>query len=463
MDGSGLQGHSFDHYTRLVQRMLGVPISLVEAERQVVDAPGEPRLAENTTIGDLDVVSCAGWPLVDGAGRVIGSLYAIDHEPRNWTTGELEILEDLAQACSAELRQARESEHLMRAIFDSVDVAMAFYDSHERLVMANPLAERAAQHAGFRLDEPPYAGEHVRRSDNRTPVPFEEQVIPRALRQDLRDHEMEWVGPPGNDLGIVASAQQVRHSDGSPWGTLITAHDVTDVSRSLQVREEFIATVSHELRTPLTAILGYTELLAEELDPEQRFAGEALAKIRRGAVRLQHRIGDLLDTAERRQQLDLRSTDVATLVLRVADTFGEPARTTERTLGVEVEQQPLWAVIDAHRVEQALENLVSNALKYTRPGGHVQLSVGGDETSVRVEVADDGVGMTTSEAAQAFDSFWRADSARRGSVQGIGIGLTLVREIVSAHHGTVSIDTRPDHGTRVSASLPRTTAPRGPE
>jgi hypothetical protein len=335
---------------------------------------------------------------------------------------------------------------------------MAFYDTHERLVLANDLAERAVKAAGFRLDQPPYAGANVRRSDNQTPIPLEEQVIPRALRGDLSNHEMEWLGPPGNQTAVVAAAQRVLRSDGTLWGTLIAAHDVTDLARSLQVREEFIATVSHELRTPLTAILGYLEILDDELDEREGRVPRTLRTIERAALRLQERVTELLDTADRRRRLDVQSTDVSGLALGMSSTFGEQAKAAGIQLSVQADP-PQWAVVDARRVEQALENLVSNALKYTGPGGHVNITVGGLDDAVQVAVADTGIGMSSDEVVQAFDSFWRADSARQGAVQGIGIGLTLVREIVDAHHGFVDLTSRPGEGTTVTVTFPRNYTP----
>lgn len=493
LDGFGVGGRSFDHYARLATRLLGVPVSLVslvEAERQVfpgelglpepwhsarqtplthsfcqyvvrdekplliTDARRDARLRDNLAIRDLNAIAYAGVPLLDGAGRTIGSLCAIDSEPRVWTPDELGVLEDLALACSAELQQARESESLTRTIFDSVDVAMAFYDVEGRLIVANDLARRAVEACGFRLDQPPYAGAYVRRSDNRTPVPFEEQIIPRALRQELHDHEMEWIGPPGNESGIVASSQQVLHTDGSPWGTLITAYDVTDLARSLQVREEFIATVSHELRTPLASISAHTQLLSEELDDKGPFVTSALQAIARGTVRLQERISELLDTAERRRALDLESADVSSLAHRTFATFGTQVASRGRNLIIDADR-PQWAVLDTRRVEQALENLVSNAVKYTNPGGTIEISTDGDDGYVYITVRDDGVGMSPDEVSQACDSFWRAGTARRGAIQGIGIGLTRVREILTAHHGDLDISSQLGEGTQVTLTLPR--------
>lgn len=488
---------SLDHYARLVRRLLCVPTSLVtivEAHRQIFpgasglqepyrstrqtpishsycqyvvadeqplivpDARQEPRLAGNPAIAELDAIAYAGWPLIDGGGRTVGSLCAIDIEPHAWSADDLEVLHDLALACSAELQQShrvvQDAESLAHAIFASVNVAMAFYDPHGRLVLANDLAEQAAEASGSQLDQPPYAGPYVYRADNQTPVPTHDQIIPRALRGELYDHEMEWFGPPGNQMAIIASATRVRRADGTFWGTLIAGHDVTDLARALLVKEEFVNTVSHELRTPLTSILGFVELLVDELEVSSGTPLRALDAIHRNALRLQHTIADLLDTADRNRRLTLQASDVSALARRAAANIRAHAECAGLALSITTEETH-WAVVDPSRIEQAIGHLLSNAVTYTQRGGHITITVSGDPDRVAVAVADDGTGMSPDESSQAFNSFWRADSARQNAVQGVGIGLTIVRDTVRAHHGSIDMSTHPGIGTTVRLTIPR--------
>jgi len=497
---------SFDHYARLVRRFVGVPValvSLVEEDRQtfpgaaglpapygdaretplshsfcqyvvldaealvVPDARRDARLASNAAIEDLGVVAYAGWPLLDAAGLAIGSLCAIDHVVREWTDDDLEILEDLATACSAELQRAmaheQESEDLARAIVESAGVALAFYDADQQLVMHNPLALEAAAAAGLELDRPPYVGTRVRRADNLTPVAGEDQVIPRALRGAHGDRQMSWLGPIGGETAYLASSTALLRPDGRFRGTLVTAQEVTAQARAVQVRDEFLATVSHELRTPLTSLLGYLELVTEQVGEEGSFLGDALEAMRRSGADLQQRIEHLLAVGDRPVSPVLRSADVCELARRMAVTFGEQARARRITLEVDVElDQQVRVVIDLPRIEQALENVVSNALKYTRAGGCVTLTVRPVADRVDLVVSDDGVGMSQAEVAQAFDTFWRADSAREELVQGVGIGLTLVRAILLEHQGQAEIVSSPGVGTTVTLSLPRGPATLSP-
>ncbi len=488
-------GRSFDHHARLVRRILRVPVALVtlvEADRQVfcgldglegpyaaarqtplshsfcqyvvadekpliiTDARLETRLADNLAIRDLEIIAYAGWPLLDEAGTTVGSLCAIDSSPRDWTAEDLETLSDLAQACSAELqarlRQAQDGEDLLRTLFDTVGAAMAFYDADHRLVIANKQADAAAAAAGFRLDTPPYAGVHVRRSDNRTLIPSEDQFIPRALRGELEGHEMEWIGPLGRQLAVVASAQQVRRSDGSMRGTLVAAHDVTELARSLKVKDDFITTVSHELRTPLTSILGYLEVVSDEVAPQDAFLQGALDTIRRNALRLLERVQQLLETGDRRRQIKMQATDVSALARSVVTMFTQEAQQA----GIELcgpSGEPVWATVDAGQVERALENLVSNALRYTGSGGRVTVRARTLDGAGGLTVEDTGAGMSPDEVEQACDTFWRSESVLEAALPGVGLGLTLVREIVDAHGGTLDIDSVVGVGTTVTLTF----------
>lgn len=491
---------SMDHFARLVRRALDVPVALVtlvEADRQVfpgqlglpepwcgaratplthsfcqhVVAADEPlvipdarldeRLRDNLAIPDLGVVAYAGWPLRDVQDRPIGSLCAIDTQPRAWTGADLALLEDLALAVSSELqhRFALESdrETLTRTLVDTIDVGVLFFDAEHRFLMGNGMAHRLADLGGVDLTAAPWAGPHVRRADNLTPVPEDEQSIGRALRGAAPVHDTCWMGRRGHERAVMSDAHRVLRDDGSLLGTLVGWHDVTALTQAVQVKEEFVATVSHELRTPLAAVLGYAEVLADELEelgPASSGAQQALEVIRRRARDLEARIEDLLKLAELRSRMEFRTCDLAGVVRRVADDFATQAQAAGVSVELDV-ADGLTARVDEGWIGQAVESLVGNALRYTPAGGHVLVAVSGDDERVVLTVSDDGVGMSPSECTQAFDRFWRAERSHREAVPGFGLGLTLVRDVIAAHHGTVHLESEPGHGTAVVCELPR--------
>lgn len=497
--GSCMSMGSFDHYARLAKRLLRAPaslVSIVEAKRQIFpgavglvetlmssrqtpiaysfcqyvvedakplvvsDARNDPRLQSNPAIEEFDVIAYVGYPLTDATGQTVGSLAALDSVPRAWSTDDLDVLQDLALACSAELQHARQiaedGEQLARSIFATTDIALAFYDSNHELVMANEPAHRVAEVGRFRIDESPYGGGHAYRAGIPTPLPLHEQIIPRSLSGELERHELHTLGPPGKQIVVSASARQVERTDGSPWGTLVAMQDVTDLARALQVKDELIATVSHELRTPLTSVLGYVEILADEFEGAEGFVPDALGTIERAALSLQSRIDELLDSGVRRWAVAPETTDVGELARRVAARFALTASSGAVDLAVTGEDSCL-ADVDPARFEQVLENLISNALKFTPHGGQVTVVVRASHDEVLVEVVDTGIGMTEDEVVQAFDTFWRSDGARLAAIQGFGIGLTVVRCLVEAHQGSVAVSSEPGRGTTVAISIPRCT------
>lgn len=493
---------SFDHYPRLVRRLLDVPVSLVtlvDGERQffpgmvgldeplrtaretpltlsickyvvydkapvvIDDAARDPRLTTNPIISSLPVGAYAGWPLRDLAGVVVGALCAIDVGARHWTPEHLSVLEDLAVGCSAELQvlavQKNDSDHLARTIVNSLDVAIAFYDLDARLLLANDGATRLAHLGGFRLDEPPFGGPYVRRGASGEAVLPADQVVARALAGDRGRRQVEWMGRPGAEVAVEASALTVNRSDGSPWGILIVFHDVTGPASRLRTKNDFIATTSHELRTPLTSILGYVELLADAIAPTNDFTTSALEVVKRNADHLKDRVERLLQAAEGTEDPGNRARiDLGRLAARVVATLRETARQAGVDLQVATEL-PAWTNVDEDRMEQVIENLVVNAVKYSAGASLVQVAVRQEAGSVLLTVTDGGLGMTPDEIEQAFDTYWRAPGAWQSRTGGSGIGLSLVKQIVSAHDGAIDVQSKPGHGTTIEVRLP--SAPKG--
>jgi len=152
-------------------------------------------------------------------------------------------------------------------------------------------------------------------------------------------------------------------------------------------------------------------------------------------------------------ELRLQPTDITELVAASVDSIRPVA--ASRGLDIRAGLEPgLIARADEPRLRQALENLLSNAIKYSKSTGAIAVTVSRDQDHVIVSIADEGVGMTPQDQRQVFDRFFRSDSARLGAIQGIGIGLSLVKEIVEAHHGTIDIASEAGSGTTITVTLP---------
>ena len=366
------------------------------------------------------------------------------------------IAEEATAALRGALNESNETQLLLRSVLDTVTGAVAYYNARDELILANSTAEKMVDIVGFRLDIPPFAGPDVLAADRKTPISLDQQIIPRALRGEVIASHMEWLGRPGNQIAIMASSRRVHREDGTLLGTVIVAYDVTELANAIEVREEFLTTVSHELRTPLTSIIGYTEEIVDVLGERAQHLGidAWLATIERNADTLMKRVNDLLHVADAELVLERQQTDVDVIVRRAVEQFTVVAERTGIVLDTRVETG-LLADVDPRRFGQAVENLVGNALKFTARGGTVTVRAHRQESdTICVSVADTGIGMTPDEQRRIFDRFYRAQAVRENALQGIGVGLSIVKTIVDAHGGKITVVSAPGAGTTVRIDVP---------
>jgi signal transduction histidine kinase len=224
-------------------------------------------------------------------------------------------------------------------------------------------------------------------------------------------------------------------------------------------KDAFFSLVSHELRTPLASIKGYLEVLregeeGEPLDPEERRS--FLGIIERNAGRLERLVGDVLFVAgldEGRLIIERTDVDLVRLARRAVEAAGPAVAPRRIRLGLEAES-PGAVLGDPGRLGQALDALISNALKVTPDGGRVDVRVTRRGGAAVVEVADSGPGIPAEERERVFQRFFRTTGAARRQVQGVGLGLTVVKAIVDAHGGTVAVDGEDGRGAIFRVELP---------
>jgi signal transduction histidine kinase len=236
-------------------------------------------------------------------------------------------------------------------------------------------------------------------------------------------------------------------------------------SRNEQLREldrlkdDFVASVSHELRTPLTSIRGYLELVldgeAGEINDEQR---HFLSVVERNADRLLRVVGDLLFVAQvdaGKIALEPGPTDLEELARHAVEAARPAATEKNIELELELELDELGELqADRARIAQVLDNLISNAVKFTPAGGRVAVRTLRSGDMAVLEVADTGMGISTPDQEQLFERFFRADSATEHAIQGTGLGLAIVKAIVEAHDGAISVVSIQGEGATFRIELP---------
>jgi PAS domain S-box-containing protein len=223
------------------------------------------------------------------------------------------------------------------------------------------------------------------------------------------------------------------------------------------MKDDFVALVSHELRTPLTSIRGYLELVLEgQADGFSKENGEFLGIVDRNAARLERLVDDLLFMARLgsgKLELSLQDTDLAALARESVDAATPRASAQAVELECAVEEVPAVRG-DPGRLGQLLDNLISNAVKFTPNGGHVDVRVFPQNGDVAIEVADTGIGISANEQGQLFQKFFRTAAAGDRAIQGTGLGLSISKAIVEAHAGRIELESKENVGTTIRVLLP---------
>jgi signal transduction histidine kinase/CHASE3 domain sensor protein len=268
------------------------------------------------------------------------------------------------------------------------------------------------------------------------------------------------------DLDVVAPVPRrlqlfttpVMGPEGEHLGRLYTLRDVTHEREVERMKSEFVAMVSHELRSPLTSIKGYVDLVLEGeggpvTDEQREFLGVAIEN----ADRLLALINDLLDIATIEAghlEVRIEPFDIAAVITQVTRVLDPQRLARRQTLTVTIDEGLPAASGDPQRTAQVLTNLVSNAIKYTPPGGHIEVSARACGDVIEVAVRDDGPGFSEDEAAHAFDRFYRAQNRSTREAGGTGLGLAISRSLVELQHGTIRLESAPGQGSTFTVTLP---------
>jgi len=240
-------------------------------------------------------------------------------------------------------------------------------------------------------------------------------------------------------------------------GAVAVLHDITELERLERVRRDFVANVSHELRTPLTAIRGYAETLLEGALQDRENNRRFVEIIKAHAIRLDSIASDLLTLAE----LDADQPAPPPEPVSVRAAIEAALRTVEAEAALRgVELCPAifedaMVLGNKTRLEQALVNLLDNAIKFNRPGGQARIECGpADGGQVRIAVADTGIGIPFPHLPRIFERFYRVDKARSRDVGGTGLGLSIVKHVVERMNGTVTAQSEPGQGSTFTIVLP---------
>lgn len=360
----------------------------------------------------------------------------------------------------AALTESESTSLLLDAMFESLDTGLLAVDSTGTVIRVNTTtrnlyAQTLPSHDGTGGARAVFA------ADRTSPIPYEKLPSSIARQGEQASGRLMWFGlPSGRQSAISANIVRIVDAGGADRGALVAYHDVTELMEAIEAKDRFVGTVSHELRTPLTSIMGYLELIAEDdaagENPLSEETREYVSIARRNAEQLLSLVSDLLTTAQIDSGALRLTTDELTLSSLVSEAvdaarprFAEAQITLTAAVVPTVPQH-----IDRRRMGQVIDNLLSNALKYTPAGGTVTVTTSTVLDSSVLTVSDTGIGMSRTDLGKMFTKFFRAESARQNRIQGFGLGLVICRAVVEAHGGKLRIDSSLGRGTKVSAVLP---------
>jgi PAS domain S-box-containing protein len=448
----------------------------------VDDTENDPRSASNIeAYRQTEIASVVCVPLHKD-GRLVAAMAVHQRTPRRWTPEEVELIELVVSRSWEALERARAA----RSLRDSqARLSFMAESMPQKIFTARPSGEvdyfnrQWTEFTGLSFEQirdwgwtqfihPDDVDENVRRWRHSVETGEFFQFENRFRRADgeyrwhlsraqaMRDEQgqvLMWIGT-NTDIHEMKQVDEQRAR---------LLHEAQEVNR---LKDEFLATVSHELRTPMTAILGWAQLLrTNQVDAEN--TARALATIERNAHSQVRLIDDLLDVSRiitGKLRLDVRPVALPSIIEAAADSVRPAAEAKGIRLQVLLDPQAGPVSGDADRLQQIVWNLLSNSIKFTPKQGRVQVRLERINSHVEIVVSDTGQGIAPDFLPHVFDRFRQADSTQTRAHGGLGLGLTIVRQLVELHGGTVQVESPgPGQGSTFTVSLPITVVHTSPE
>jgi two-component system, OmpR family, sensor histidine kinase ResE len=336
----------------------------------------------------------------------------------------------------------QEKEQLSSVLTSMTDAVITF-NRDRSILVSNPPAEGLLQ-------------KWYTNSDGNTSTPIPAEIY------HMLDHVLDFEDKIEAEIEIAGSYFAVTisplYNGAIVRGAVAVIRDKTEQNRLEKMRSDFIANVSHELRTPIAMLQGYSEAILDGVVSTDEERNEMIRIIYDESQRMGRLVTDLLDLARMSSGfITLYKEDVPAIysIERMTSKFAQVAK--ERKVQLQFDPQVdenLWIQIDQDRIEQVLTNLIDNAIRHTPEGQSVTVRLTKEESYLKVDVQDTGVGIPEEDIPYVFERFYKADKARTRSKGGTGLGLAIAKNIVEAHEGNISVTSKQNMGTTFTFYLP---------
>jgi len=289
------------------------------------------------------------------------------------------------------------------------------------------------------------------------------EVVRDATLDRVVADALAGTGPVRSELAMDASqielhAVPTRNEAGEITGALVLFHDITDLKKTDQVRRDFVANISHELRTPLSILRGYIETLLEHPQTGAEELSRILGVMDRHSKRLDMIVEDLLTLAQLESanpNLQLANVDLGSFLEEIVRDWEKKLASKQLEVSVDLPQNLAPVRADRTRLQEALYNLLDNAVKYSHEHGRIRLAARRRDGEIELSVSDTGIGIHKDDLPRIFERFYRVDKARtQDKIPGTGLGLAIVKHVAQRHGGHVEAESELGKGTTIRVVLP---------
>lgn len=414
-----------------------------------------------------DVEHAIEWP--DGTRRLLSVSGAPLLAPEDGLEGAVFHVEDVTERRAAE-RALRRSEQRFRGVFENAAIGIAILDGDGQLLDVNPALGKMTGH-----DPEELQGHHFAEVTYPDDLEADRQRYEELMagKRDRYQMEKRFVRKGGEVFwGRLTVSRHEGSEDGQVVGMVEDIDDQKRYERDLRAAKEeaermnrmksaFLANMSHEIRTPLTSIIGFAEAIGEEVSGTDEGVVPRFARlIAKSGRRLLETLDGVLNLSKLEAgelEVAAEPTDLATEVEEATELFEPQAEEAGLELHAETGGGAAWAQADERGLRMVLQNLISNALKYTDEGGQVRVRAREEETAAVLEVEDTGIGMAQETVPELFEPFRQESEGLGREYEGSGIGLAVTKRAVDEMEGSIDVETEKGEGTCFTIRLPRAT------